>query len=182
MYKISYDGDDVTLNFVFAFPFFNDADVKVAINEKILSTDEYSVIANQYLDGGEILLNHPPKSGDKIDIFRQIELIRTIDYQPIAKINPQNLNADFNFLLEAFKDLKEIDIDLIEWKNIHQNTVQFLEYTNSLVLDGLTGGGVLGLYNNLLSVLDNALPKLINDYGYITDVAPNENKDDYGIL
>ena len=57
-----------------------------------------------------------------------------------------------------------------------------MEYTNRVIEDKLSGGAVLGLYRNLLSVLSNALPVLINDYGLITEMAPNENNDDYGIL
>ena len=59
---------------------------------------------------------------------------------------------------------------------------KLMEYTNQVIEDKMSGGTVLGLYRNLVSVLQNALPKLINDYGLITDAAPNENRDDYGIL
>ena len=85
-------------------------------------------------------------------------------------------------MVEAFKDLREIDIDLTEWKNTHNNVMSFLEYNLSVIQDKLGGAAVMGLYGNLVSVLENALPKLINDYGSITDVAPNETRDDYGIL
>ncbi len=57
-----------------------------------------------------------------------------------------------------------------------------IDYTHAVIQDKLSGGAVLGLYRNLLGVLENALPKLINDYGYITESAPNENADDYGVL
>ena len=53
-------------------------------------------------------------------------------------------------------------------------------YAIQTIQDKLSGGAVLGLYNNLLNVLDNALPSLINDYGYVTEQANNENNDDYG--
>ncbi len=78
--------------------------------------------------------------------------------------------------------MRRTDIDIATWQNTHDNVKAFLEYTNNLVQDKLSGGGVLGIYNNLVSVLAGALPQLINDYGYITDPAPNENRDDYGIL
>ena len=92
------------------------------------------------------------------------------------------MNADFNFLLAAFQDVYSTELDLTEWRNTHNNIVEFLQYTNRVVEDKLSGGGVLGLYKNLLSVLDGALPQLINDYGYITESVPNENTDDYGLL
>ncbi len=182
MYKISYVGDGTTSEFLFAFPFFQDADIRVAIDEKIVSDTLYSVYANDDFDGGTVIFSTAPSEGSKIDIFRQISLSRVVDYQPTSKIDPESLNSDFNFLLEAFKDLHSIDINLTEWANIHDNVMNFLNYNLQVIEDKLSGGSVLGLYNNLLSVLDNALPKLINDYGSITEPAPNETKDDYGLL
>ena len=92
------------------------------------------------------------------------------------------MNSDFNFLLAAFQDLRAVDVDLSTWKNTHDNVVSFLNYTLNVVQDKLSGGGVLGLYNNLVSVLAGALPELITDYGSITEPAPSENNDDYGVL
>ena len=182
MYKISYVGDGTTSEFLFAFPFFQDADIRVAIDEKVISDNLYSVYANDDFDGGKVIFSNVPSEGSKIDIFRQISLARVVDYQPTSKIDPESLNSDFNFLLEAFKDLHSIDINLTEWANTHDNVMNFLNYNLQVIEDKLSGGSVLGLYNNLLSVLDNALPKLINDYGSITEPAPNETKDDYGLL
>ena len=182
MYKISYTGDGQTTQYLFAFPFFQDADVRVALDETVLGTEKYAVIANDDFDGGTVSFLTPPADGVQIDIFRQISLSRVIDYQPTAKIDPENLNTDFNFLVEAFRDLHEIDIDLTQWKNTHDNVMAFLEYNLDVIQDKLGGGAVMGLYNNLVSVLENALPQLINDYGSITDTAPNETRDDYGVL
>ena len=182
MYKISYTGDGQTTQYLFAFPFFQDADVRVALDETVLGTDKYAVIANDDFDGGTVSFLTPPADGVQIDIFRQISLSRVIDYQPTAKIDPESVNTDFNFLVEAFRDLHEIDIDLTQWKNTHDNVMAFLEYNLDVIQDKLGGGAVMGLYNNLVSVLKNALPQLINDYGSITDTAPNETRDDYGVL
>lgn len=182
MYKISYIGDGVTTEFLFAFPFFQDEDIKVALDEEILQNSKYSVVANENFDGGNVVFIEAPSQGVKIDIFRQISLNRVVDYQPTSKIDPESLNADFNFLLEAFRDLHSIDINISEWQNTHDNVMAFLQYNLQVIEDKLSGGSVLGLYNNLVSVLENALPKLINDYGSITELAPNETRDDYGIL
>lgn len=182
MHKISYTGDGSTAEYAFSFPFFQIGDIHVAQDEQILGEDQYSVNANEEWDGGTVVLLVPPAVGVKVDVFRQIMLSRTIDYQPTAKIDPENLNSDFNFLMEAFRDLKAVDVDLIEWANTHDNIKTFLDYTVDLIEDKLSGGSVLGLYTNLLSVLDGALPKLINDYGSVAEPASNENRDDYGIL
>ncbi len=182
MYKNSYIADGQTTQFVFAFPFFQAADISVALNGVVLNSSEYDLNINSEYDGGTVSFVDAPYANNTIDIYRQIKLERTIDYQPLLKIKPESLNSDFNFLLEAFKDFKQIDIDLEEWNLTHTNTIEFLQYTNDLIKDKLGGGGNLGLFNNLLSVLDNALPQLINDYGYITQIAPGETKDDYGLL
>lgn len=182
MYKTSYVGDNVTTEFLFSFPLFQEADVKVSIDGAMISQDQYDVCVNEEFDGGYIILSTAPAEGSKVDVFRQISLNRVVDYQPTAKIDPEDLNTDFNFLLEAFRDLRAIDIDLAEWKNVHDNLLGFIKYTMNVIEDRLSGGNVLGLYKNLLSVLDNALPQLINDYGSVAETAPNENADDYGIL
>ena len=182
MYKVSYVADGITTEYDFVFPFFQAADVRVSINGQDLPETEYSVLENPDFDGGRIAFAVPLAPDTCIDIYRQISLSRVVDYQPTEKIDPEHLNSDFNFLLEAFKDLRAPDIDLGQWRNTHSKIVELLEHTNAVIEDKLSGGSVLGLYRNLVSVLDNALPQLINDYGQIDEPAPNETKDDYGVL
>ena len=181
MYKISYTGDGVTTEYVFAFPFFQVADVHVAVDNVVL-TSGVTIVPNDDFTGGRAIFETAPSENVQIDIFRQISLSRVIDYQPTDKIDPEDLNDDFNFLLAAFQDLRAVDIDLSSWANTYDNVINFLNYTLDVVQDKLSGGGVLGLYNNLVSVLASALPELINDYGSITEAAPLENRDDYGVL
>ena len=180
MYKISYVGNGVQTEFAFEFRFFQPADIRVAINNDLIHESNYSVAAEEDLRGGRIIFASPPEINTEIDIFRKIHLERFIDYQPTAKIDPERLNDDFNFLLEAFLDLNAVDLDLAEWKNIHDNLISMVKQTKNLIEDRLGGGAALGLYNNLLNVLADALPQLINDYGSVAEPAPNETKDDYG--
>lgn len=182
MYKISYVSDGTTTEYEFLFPFFQAADVRVAIDEQILEPNKYSVIENTAFDGGRIVFCSSPAPDARIDIYRQVALSRTVDYQPTAKIDAEHLNSDFNFLLEALKDLHAPNVDIEQWRNTHTNVIDFLEYTNSLIQDKMTGGGVLGLYRNLIMVLDNVRPNLINDYGFITSTTPSDKSDDYGLL
>jgi len=182
MYKISYTGNGNETEYSFAFPFFQNADIKVAINGNVLDNTQYDVNPNNDFSGGLVVFATAPQSGVQIDIFRQISLSRTIDYQTTEKIDPEDLNSDFNFLLSAFQDLQNVNIDLSQWANIHDTVLSKIDYTLSLIEDKLSGGSVLGLYNNLLNVLDSALPNLINDYGSVTEAADNENSDDYGSL
>ncbi|MDR1206882.1 MAG: hypothetical protein LBK26_00500 [Rickettsiales bacterium] len=187
MYKISYAADGSQAEFAFDFEFFQPADIRVAINEELLEPSEYNLASSEDMHGGIISFASAPEQNARIDIFRRINLERFIDYQPTAKIDPEQLNADFNFLLEAFRDLYEVEIDVIEWKNIHDNVIAIMntalaqvQYAHDTIRDKMSGGAVLGLYNNLVTVLSDALPQLINDYGSITEPAANETKDDYG--
>ena len=182
MYKISYTGDGTSVEYAFTFPFFQNADVKVCINNELLDVAQYDVNPNSDFTGGTIEFGEAPQSGASIDIFRRVSLDRVIDYQPTLKIDPEDLNADFNFLLAAIKDLNSTDVDLSQWANIHETVLNQINYVLETIEDKLSGGAVLGLYNNLLSVLNGALPQLINDYGFVTEEAPNENNDDYGSI
>ena len=182
MYKISYTGNGVDTEFVFAFPFFQNADIKIAIDNVLVADTNYDINPNNDFVGGLVVFATAPANGSHIDIFRQVSLSRVIDYQPTEKIDPEDLNSDFNFLLAALQDLGNITLDLSQWANIHDNILSKINYAIDLIEDKLSGGGVLGLFNNLLTVLDGALPNLINDYGLVTEEADNEYSDDYGSI
>jgi hypothetical protein len=181
MYKISYIADGEAVALAFAFPFFQVADIRVAINESIVDSDKYNLLPDENLTGGTITFAIAPVANARIDIFRKVNLSRFIDYQPTAKIDPENLNADFNFLLEAFKDLDVTHIELAEWKNARDNIMRQMETVKNMIDDKTGGGGTLGLYNNLLVVLSTLSPRMINDYGAVAD-SENESIDDYGTL
>lgn len=182
MHKTSYVADGINTEFIFAFPFFQASDIRVALNESTEFDASFSVLPNSEFTGGTVVFDTAPAADTKIDIFRKISLSRVIDYQPTAKIDPENLNADFNFLLAAFQDIYSTDVNIAEWSNTYDNVRALIDYTMKVIEDKVGGGAALGLYNNLLGVLQNALPALINDYGSITVPAPNENCDDYGVL
>lgn len=176
MYKISYVGDGENTEFSFSFPFFQEADIKVSIDNELLNTTQYDVNPNDDFSGGIVVFPSAPETGKNIDIFRQINLSRVIDYQPTAKIDPEDLNSDFNFLLAALQDTHAIDIDLAQWANIHNTLLSKIDYAISTIEDKMSGGGVLGLYYNLISVLAG----MINDYGSVDENADND--DDYGSI
>lgn len=182
MYKISYVGDGENTEFIFSFPFFQEADIKVSIDNEILNNTQYDVNPNDDFSGGVVVFASAPTNGQNIDIFRQVDLSRVIDYQTTSKIDPEDLNSDFNFLVAALQDIQSIDIDLANWSNIHDTLLAKIDYVMSTIEDKMSGGGVLGLYYNLVSVLDGALPKLINDYGSVVEPAGSENNDDYGSI
>ena len=178
MYKISYIGDGENTEFVFSFPFFQESDIKVSIDNEILNDTQYDVNPNDDFTGGVVVFANAPAINKNIDIFRQVELARVIDYQPTSKIDPEDLNSDFNFLLAALQDIQTINLDLAQWSNVHDNLLNKIDYVMQTIEDKLSGGAVLGLYYNLVSVLDS----LINDYGSVDEDADDENNDDYGSI
>ena len=178
MYKISYIGDGENTEFVFSFPFFQESDIKVSIDNEILNNTQYDVNPNDNFTGGVVVFANAPAINKNIDIFRQVELARVIDYQPTSKIDPEDLNSDFNFLLAALQDIQTINLDLAQWSNVHDNLLNKIDYVMQTIEDKLSGGAVLGLYYNLVSVLDS----LINDYGSVDEDADDENNDDYGSI
>ena len=178
MYKISYIGDGENTEFVFSFPFFQESDIKVSIDNEILNNTQYDVNPNDDFTGGVVVFANAPAINKNIDIFRQVELSRVIDYQPTSKIDPEDLNSDFNFLLAALQDIQTINLDLAQWSNVHDNLLNKIDYVMQTIEDKLSGGAVLGLYYNLVSVLDS----LINDYGSVDEDADDENNDDYGSI
>jgi hypothetical protein len=178
MYKISYIGDGENTEFVFSFPFFQESDIKVSIDNEILNNTQYDVNPNDDFTGGVVVFANAPAINKNIDIFRQVELARVIDYQPTSKIDPEDLNSDFNFLLAALQDIQTINLDLAQWSNVHDNLLNKIDYVMQTIEDKLSGGAVLGLYYNLVSVLDS----LINDYGSVDEDADDENNDDYGSI
>ena len=178
MYKISYIGDGENTEFVFSFPFFQESDIKVSIDNEILNNTQYDVNPNDDFTGGVVVFANAPAINKNIDIFRQVELARVIDYQPTSKIDPEDLNSDFNFLLAALQDIQTINLDLAQWSNVHDNLLNKIDYVMQTIEDKLSGGAVLGLYYNLVSVLNS----LINDYGSVDEDADDENNDDYGSI
>ena len=182
MYKNSYTADGTQTEFLFAFPFFQDGDINVLVDNQLQTTDKYSVIANDTFDGGTVIFSDAPLAGTRIDILRKIMLKRVIDYQPTAPIDPEDLNTDFNQLIAAMNDIDAINIDLVQWANIHEQTLKFLDYNMQVIQDKMSGGGVMGLYKNLISILECAAPHFINDYGTLDNISMDADCDDYGVL
>lgn len=111
MNTVTYTGDGATTAFHFSFPFFHRDDIKVTVNDEPVLPGDYGLAmtengpdGNVKFSGGTVHFNMPPEDGVNIVICRRIKLERQIDYQPTEKIQPSNLNRDFNFVIEALKD------------------------------------------------------------------------------
>ena len=87
--SITFTGDGQTTVFYFTFPFFGVNDVHVTVDGIIQTTDVYTMTptpapndADTEYTGGTIEFNNAPSAGQSIKIYRDIELVRHIDYQP----------------------------------------------------------------------------------------------------
>ena len=109
-------GDGITKTFYFTFPFFGVNDIHVKVNNVAQSTDDYTLTPTQTPNdadteytGGSIEFTAAPANGATITIYREIDLVRHIDYQPTEKPLSHQLNQDANQLMGA---LRELDIKL----------------------------------------------------------------------
>lgn len=183
MYKNSYTANGAQTEFLFAFPFFQNGDINVFINDQFQNTGSYGVVPNETFSGGTVVFSEAPESGVRIDIVRKVMLNRVVDYQPTTPIDPEDLNTDFNQLIEAIHDIDSISTNLVQGANISEQTLKFLEYNLQVIKDKMSGGGIMGLYKNLISVLECAAPHFINDYGTLDNISTgNTDCDDYGVL
>ena len=111
MQKISYIGNGKTTEFYFNFPYFENSNIVVTVNNQFVKS--YSVIgtsggldADIPYTGGKVVFNNAPSRLDSIVIARQLPVKRIADYQPSTQVNNTILNQDLNYLLELIKDRK----------------------------------------------------------------------------
>ena len=112
MQKVSYMGNGETTEFNFTFPYYESTNIIVTKNGA--ATTGYQIVgtsggldADIPYTGGKVVFETAPTALDSITIARSLPLLRTIDYQPTAKIDPTTLNQDMNYLMEVLKDLKD---------------------------------------------------------------------------
>lgn len=116
MQKVSYMGNGSTTEFFFNFPYFENSNIVVTVNNG--SAPAYNVIGTSAgLDAdipytcGKVVFETAPSSIDSITIARSLPLSRIADYQPLAQIQPTILNQDLNYMMEVLKDLQdELDV------------------------------------------------------------------------
>lgn len=106
-------GDGTTKTFYFTFPFFGVNDVQVTIDGVAQTTDEYIMTptltpndADTQYTGGSIEFLTAPANGAEIIIYREIDLVRHIDYQPTEKPLSYQLNQEFNQCIGALREIK----------------------------------------------------------------------------
>jgi hypothetical protein len=112
MQKVSYMGNGKTTEFYFNFPYFEDNNIVVSVNDE--TAPAYNIVGTSGGENadfpficGKVVFDVAPRALDCIVIARQLPLARVADYQPLAQINPTTLNQDLNYLMEVIKDRKD---------------------------------------------------------------------------
>lgn len=124
MQKVSYMGNGSTTEFFFNFPYFENSNIIVTVNNG--SAPAYNVIgtpagldADIPYTGGKVVFETAPSSIDSITITRSLPLSRIADYQPPVQIQPTILNQDLNYMMEVLKDLQdELDVLHAQYSDI----------------------------------------------------------------
>ena len=124
MQKVSYMGNGETTEFAFNFPYFENTDVVVTKNGT--TATGYNIVgtsggldADIPYTGGKVVFETAPAALDEIVISRSLPLARQYDWQPLAKLNPTELNQDANYLMEVIKDRKdELDALVAQYADI----------------------------------------------------------------
>ena len=117
MQSVSYMGDGSTTEFTFNFPYYENTNIIVTLNNT--TATGYNIIgtsggldADIPYTGGKIVFDTAPTALDSIKISRSLPLSRVVDYQPTAKLDPTTLNQDMNYMMEVLKDIKDEFDDL----------------------------------------------------------------------
>ena len=117
-------GNGETTEFAFNFPYFETTDVVVTKNGT--TATGYNIVgtsggldADIPYTGGKVVFETAPAALDEIVISRSLPLARQYDWQPLAKLNPTELNQDANYLMEVIKDRKdELDALVAQYADI----------------------------------------------------------------
>lgn len=112
MQKVSYVGNGETTEFYFNFPYFEDNNIVVSVNNG--AAPAYNIVGTSGGENadfpficGKVVFEVAPRALDCIVIARQLPMARVADYQPLAQINPTTLNQDMNYLMEVLKDFND---------------------------------------------------------------------------
>jgi len=112
MQSVSYMGDGSTTEFMFNFPYYENSNIIVTVNNTAASG--YTIVgtsagvnADIPYSGGKVVFDVAPTALDSIIISRSLTLARIVDYQPTAKLDPTILNQDINYVMEVLKDIKD---------------------------------------------------------------------------
>ena len=174
--SITFTGDGQTTVFYFTFPFFGVNDVLVTVDGIIQTTDVYTMTptptpndADTEYTGGTIEFNNAPSAGQSIKIYRDIELVRHIDYQPTLQPQSYQLNQDFNQCIGALQELKAKIQNAIGMANIPTVADLLTELTTiRTALPNLLDQDDLDTLNDTIDDIQDALTAL-NGYDYVVE-------------
>ena len=128
--RAQYTASSSQTIFAYAFPIFEDSDLKVYIGStlKTLTTD-YSVSGAGTTSGGNVTLTSGATSGDIVTIYRDLPVSRTTDYATGGALLAENLNDDLDKLTMM---IQQVEYDL------NSRTLRFGQFTTGIPLSEFT--------------------------------------------
>ena len=121
----TFTGDGETTVFNFTFPFFGVNDIHASINNVEVTSTNFTITPNATPDdadiqytGGTITFATAPANGATIKVWRHVERVRHIDYQPTLQPQSYQLNQDLNQCMEILKEQDETVTNIISIANI----------------------------------------------------------------
>ena len=172
----TFTGDGLTTTFYFTFPFFGTGDIHVTVNNIPLTGDDFTVYptsspepADTEYTGGHIETATAPANGATIKVFRDVQLVRHIDYQPTAEPLSHQLNQDFNQCMAALNEMSEKLTNTLSLASI-PNVTDLLGELSAIreSLPNYLTDDDLGTLNTAVSNLDSAITTL-NGYERIVE-------------
>lgn len=167
-------GDGESTTFYFTFPFFGVNDIHVKVNDVeqtnyIMTPNQTPNDADTEYTGGTVEFLTAPANGDRITIYREIELVRHIDYQPTKKPESHQMNQDANQLMGALRELNiklKNTLDLATIPTLADLLAELTTIRNALP-DFVTTADLNEL-NDTIANIQDALNAL-NEYDYVTE-------------
>lgn len=168
MAKVTYTADGRAKVFHFDFPFFNRADVMVAVNGNTaptgiaIQTGRPSDTDTFPYTGGAVHFATAPRTGAYIEIWRDMRMTRPCDYQDLCQPTPHELNRDFNFNLENMKDFRD---RLAEFDNSYANILNISDMPQLIVkIEQLTAAienfGDIGVIETTIDTIQGDIDEL----------------------
>lgn len=96
-------------NRVFDFPFaiFDADNLKVFFEDKLQSSDSYTISDMDTSNGGTVTFTNAPSNGTLITFFRQIDIQRTSDFQEGATLRADALNHEFDYQIACQQQIAD---------------------------------------------------------------------------
>lgn len=104
--RIQFTADGVQKEFQFFFAIYEPENVRVYIEDQLL-TSGYTLVQSNEAPGGVVNFTEAPVRGKLITIYRDLELKRTTDFKEGGPFRSSKVNSEFNYQLSCLEQLED---------------------------------------------------------------------------